>query len=126
MKVEINISNRVAYSILAVLIVILIGISVYAATVIPTVDTKPNPGHSVAELGIPAGCNSNSLLYWNGTTWTCITSFSQQGYAGYFNGLIRLVPHAGVANCEEGTIFYHSANYHFYGCSHGTLKQLDN
>lgn len=75
--VKIEISNRATYSILAILIIILGSVSVYAVTVMiegqviqPVAGS--NPGHSLSELNGPTGTPSGGcFLKWDGSSWDC-------------------------------------------------------
>lgn len=84
--VKIEISNRAVYSLLAILIIILAGISVYAVTAVPSPSAHPNPGHSTDELGVPAGCGAGDFFYWDGTQWDCKNVPSSQ-WAVYSGGI---------------------------------------
>ena len=59
-----KISNRLAYTIISAFALILFGIFVYAQNI-------PNPGHSISQIGTPAGCSANQFLQWNGNSWVC-------------------------------------------------------
>jgi len=62
-RISINLSNRWLYTLIAVGIILIIGVGVYALGAIP------NPGHSISQLQT---CNSNgqTLVMSNGA-WTC-------------------------------------------------------
>ncbi len=66
-SIQINFSNRWLYTFILLGILVIISIGVYALT--PGV--KPNPGHDLSELGVPAGCTSGQVLSWNGTSLVC-------------------------------------------------------
>ena len=59
-----NISNRLAYTIISVFALILVIVFVYAQNI-------PNPGHSISQIGTPAGCSANQFLKWDGNAWVC-------------------------------------------------------
>jgi hypothetical protein len=67
-----NISNKFAYTIIALCIVILLAIGVYAyGTNNPSVF-----GHSIGELAPPTSCAANQVLTWTGSAWSCTTPSS--------------------------------------------------
>jgi hypothetical protein len=67
-----NISNKFAYTIITLCIVILLAIGVYAyGTSSPSVF-----GHSIGELAPPTSCTANQILTWTGSAWTCTTPSS--------------------------------------------------
>ncbi|VVB79289.1 Uncharacterised protein [uncultured archaeon] len=100
--VKIEISNRAVYSLLAILIIVLGSVSVYAlnaqfnfggsshqtaygnwASGMTNAfgEYVPNPGHSPSELGMPAGgCDTGDVFYWNGTQWKCKSVGSSSTY----------------------------------------------
>jgi hypothetical protein len=67
LNVKINFSNRWLYTFVVLGILIVIAVGVYALT--PGV--KPNPGHSLSEVGVPTGCTSGQVVSWNGTALVC-------------------------------------------------------
>jgi len=98
-KIEVNISNKFLYSVLAFIVLISLGVSVYA--------TPATMGHSMGELmpsctGIITGTNgianswgcisasiptcvgANEVLHWSGSAWSCATV--DIGYACYWSG----------------------------------------
>lgn len=67
-----SISNKFAYTIIALCIVILLAIGVYAyGTNNPSVF-----GHSIGELAPPTSCTANQVLTWTGSAWSCTTPSS--------------------------------------------------
>lgn len=64
---RINFSNKFAYTIivLVLLILVAIGINAYGG------NTPSVMGHSANELAPPTGCNANQFLRFTGTTWDC-------------------------------------------------------
>jgi uncharacterized membrane protein len=63
-KVQIDFSNKLLYILIAVVMLVLIGVTVYAS----------NPevfGHSVNEVGFPTNCQPGQFLIWNGNSWAC-------------------------------------------------------
>lgn len=70
-----KVSNRLSYTILSVIILVLAAAVVYAANIAP--GTVPNPGHSISQLGSPSSCAEGQFLKWTGVTpdggWACAT-----------------------------------------------------
>jgi hypothetical protein len=67
-----NISNKFAYTIITLCIMILLAIGVYAyGTSSPSVF-----GHSIGELAPPTSCTANQILTWTGSAWACTTPSS--------------------------------------------------
>tara|TARA_Y100000034_G_scaffold11076_1_gene11627 strand:- start:2270 stop:3106 length:837 start_codon:yes stop_codon:yes gene_type:complete len=75
---QINFTNRAIYTLITFSIFLLIGISVFALT--PGV--APNPGHLIGEMAPPLNCETNQVLQWGGSTWTCTDSSSGGGLLG--------------------------------------------
>ncbi len=67
-----NISNRLAYTLIIVLSIVLLGIGVYAYNLPP----PTNVGHTLNEIAQPSGCLANQVLTWTGSAWTCTTPAS--------------------------------------------------
>jgi hypothetical protein len=62
-----NISNKLAYTLIVIALVIGLGVGVIAwGGYNPSV-----MGHSAGELAAPSGCTANQVLTYNGTTWRC-------------------------------------------------------
>lgn len=68
-KINFHLSNKLSYTLVAIVIVLIIGVGVYALT--PGV--APNPGHSISEVAPPSPCTANQNLQWSGTDWVCTT-----------------------------------------------------
>lgn len=66
-KIQINISNKAVYTILSVVIILLLGISVYAYGT-----AEPEKfGHTLGEIeGIPI-CKDEQIIKWEGSEWVC-------------------------------------------------------
>jgi len=64
-----NISNKLAYTLIALSCIILLGMGVYAIT--PGV--APDPGHLLSSIAPPENCGPNEILTWTGTAWDCVT-----------------------------------------------------
>jgi hypothetical protein len=60
-----EISNKLAYTIISVFVLIIVGLGVYALSAGET----PNPGHNIKDIGPPANCNG--FLKFNGSDWLC-------------------------------------------------------
>lgn len=90
-KIEVNISNKLFYSLIVLITVILVGVGVYAYG-----GTAPaTMGHSMGELmpscngwlrgisndpnswtctSVPPSCTgTNQALHWSGSAWSCVT-----------------------------------------------------
>ena len=63
-----NVSNRLSYTIIAVVALILLGAGVYALTA----GVAPDPGHTLDSISAPSGCEANTFLKWTGSTWQCV------------------------------------------------------
>jgi len=66
-RLQINISNRGIYFLITLGIIIALSVGVYALTA----GTKPNPGHSISEMGVPTGCTAGQVVSWNGSDLIC-------------------------------------------------------
>jgi len=60
-----NISNRLAYTLIAFAFIIGLTAVIYAVV--------PNPGHSLSQLEMPSCTSSGQALTWNGAAWICGT-----------------------------------------------------
>lgn len=67
LTIKINLSNRWIYFLITLGILAIIAFGVYAITP----GSKPDPGHSLSEIGVPADCLKNDSLKWNGTNLIC-------------------------------------------------------
>ena len=72
LSIKINLTNRWLYSLIAIGILAIIGVGVYALT--PGI--KPNPGHLASEMAPPTPCSSGQFLKFDGTNWVCSSSGS--------------------------------------------------
>jgi len=66
-QIKINFTNRWLYTLIAIGILAIIGVGVYALT--PGV--APNPGHLISEMAPPSPCPANQFLQFDGTNWKC-------------------------------------------------------
>ncbi|GIU68327.1 MAG: hypothetical protein KatS3mg001_177 [Candidatus Pacearchaeota archaeon] len=62
-----KISNKLAYTIIAVFALIVVGLGVFALGAGET----PNPGHNIQSIGPPNPCDANQFLKFDGTNWVC-------------------------------------------------------
>jgi hypothetical protein len=67
-NINIHLSNRLAYTLIAVGILAIIGVGVYALA--PGV--IPNPGHNISQMSVPSPCVSGQFLSYNGQDWVCM------------------------------------------------------
>jgi hypothetical protein len=72
-KIQINISNRWLYTFIAIGIIAIIGVGVYALT--PGV--APNPGHLISEMAPPSPCTAGQVLQFDGTNWVCNSTVTE-------------------------------------------------
>lgn len=73
LNIHVHFTNRWLYTLIAIGILAVIGIGVYALT--PGV--APNPGHLISELAPPSPCTANQSLQFDGTNWKCVTPITQ-------------------------------------------------
>ncbi len=59
-----NISNKLAYTLVAIFSIVLIGVGVFA------LGPVPNPGHSISQLQT---CDDGQILKMSGSAWSCVT-----------------------------------------------------
>lgn len=67
-----DISNKLGYTLIVILTIVLLGIGVYALT--PGV--APSPGHTLATIAPPSPCSSGQVITWNGANLVCSTPTS--------------------------------------------------
>ena len=73
--VTINFTNKWLYSFIAVGVLILLGVGVYAFG-----GVQPNiMGHSTNEIAPPTGCGMGQVLTWGGDSWDCVDMASGDG-----------------------------------------------
>ncbi|MFH1311027.1 MAG: hypothetical protein ABIH65_01325 [Nanoarchaeota archaeon] len=58
-----KISNRLSYTIISLVALILVAVIVYAIV--------PNPGHPISAIEEPSGCVAGQVLTWTGSVWSC-------------------------------------------------------
>ena len=70
--IHIHLTNRLAYTLIALFLLIAAGIGVYALA--PGV--IPNPGHNINEMSVPSGCVAGQVLSYNGNALVCTNQSS--------------------------------------------------
>jgi hypothetical protein len=98
LNIKINFSNRWLYTIIAIGILAMIGVGVYALTP----GTAPNPGHLISEMAPPSPCATNQYLQFDGTNWKCSTVTSVICPTG-------MTPTYTYSNSAEDTYTYRGA-----------------
>ena len=68
-KLVFNFSERALYTLIAILIVLIFGVGVYAVA-----GTTPNPGHAIADI---QPCSDGEILKMSGGAWTCGNEVSE-------------------------------------------------
>jgi len=129
-NIKINLTNRWLYTLIAIGILAIIGVGVYALT--PGV--KPNPGHLSSEMAPPSPCASGQFLKFDGTNWVCGSDYCPGGicrtdtYYGSTSSSKMLVGESGNNVYIRGTILIDSwklysiescANWAITGCPQG-------
>ena len=117
-----NISNKLAYALMVILSIALLGIGVYANSV----GTKPNPGHLLSELSPNSPCSSGQVLTWNGNNIVCSTPtatdsrfrITSKGLCYDAPGTCSLV----VKSCGN----VKSLTYSYSGCGSSSSSEMDN
>ena len=66
-NIQINFTNRFLYTFVAFILLLIIGVGVFALT--PGI--APNPGHLIDNVAPPSPCSSGQVLQWDGSGWTC-------------------------------------------------------
>ena len=64
-----SIPNRLGYTLIVILFIVLLGIGVYAWTP----GQIPNPGHNLNMIGPPSPCTSGQVITYNGVNLVCST-----------------------------------------------------
>jgi hypothetical protein len=89
-----NLSNKLAYTLIAIFSIIFIGVGVYAAV---AAGTTPNPGHSIQTIGAPTNCavgqylrytndqGCGSQLGGSSPCWQCATPATTPPYVNPYN-----------------------------------------
>jgi hypothetical protein len=103
-KSKTNISKRVLYTLIAIGILAVAGIGVYA--LVP--GTAPNPGHTIDQLVPPTGCGNGTFLKWNtdnGGFWSCGAASTSSGLDDDQDGYIDWV--FGGPDCYDNNASAH-------------------
>lgn len=85
-QINIHLTNRWLYTLIAIGILAIIGVGVYALS--PGV--APNPGHSISDVAPPSGCTANQVLQWTGSSWTCANQTQVTSLSGVIMGAFIL------------------------------------
>ncbi|MFH1503484.1 MAG: hypothetical protein ABIE36_02410, partial [Candidatus Diapherotrites archaeon] len=64
-----NISNKLAYTLMIIALVVGLGVGVIALSAGET----PNPGHNIQSVGPPDTCSAGQVLTFTGSSWSCTT-----------------------------------------------------
>jgi hypothetical protein len=94
-KKRIDVSNRLSYTIIAVVALILLGAGVYAF------GSTPNIGHSWSQM---AGCDSaGQTLSWTGNAWSCVALSTYSGLKVYKSDGVTVLGDFVQANGDLNT-----------------------
>jgi hypothetical protein len=111
-----NISNKLGYTLIVILTIVLLGIGVYANSV----GTAPNPGHLLSTLSPDSPCSSGQVVSWNGANLVCTTPTTLPSCS---TGQVAYMTSSGWS-CKEALIYpvevkettggYHDGNFGGY------------
>jgi len=84
-------SNRLAYTLIIIGILIIVAVGVYAANSLLTPGVAPNPGHTISQTAPPSACSAGQVLQWTGASnvdggWACVDQSSSQQQPDRFGG----------------------------------------
>ncbi|HTZ41900.1 MAG TPA: hypothetical protein VMC07_01685 [Candidatus Omnitrophota bacterium] len=124
-------NNRLLYSLIALGMIIVAGIGVYAFT-LSTAGVKPNPGHWINETAPPTGCTAGQVLQWKGDSsgnggWACVAQSSvTKGTTQIYLVTNQYCTSAGavttISTCStKGTGTCYGSCCGYYDCNGGTL-----
>lgn len=68
MRIELNIKKSYFFGILSALLILASIFVVYAITA----GVAPNPRHLITDIAPLSTCQTNQVLQWTGSTWTCV------------------------------------------------------
>lgn len=99
---NINLSNRVAYTLMAILILAIVGVGVYALTPggNPSGTPSQNPGHLISIIDPPSPCTNNQVLQWDNTdgVWKCATMTTTES-----DPTVKVFAKNGITSCASGS-----------------------
>jgi len=73
--ITIKLTNKLAYTLIAVLAILTISLVVYAFG-----GNQPSVmGHTFSEIEPPSGCSAGQILSWDGSNWVCIDELGGMG-----------------------------------------------
>ena len=91
-KIQVNISNKTFYTFVVAIVLIALGVVVYAQT--------PNPGHDADQIAPPLGCAAGEVLIWgNSDSWECNLAEELKQYVGVTS---QSYTGSGVGNYDGG------------------------
>ena len=103
-----DISNKLAYTLMVVLSIALLGISVYAWNYVPS-----NPsvmGHSLNELQVPSGCVAGQVMKLSGGVWACgVDDETDSRFTVTTSGLCYMAPQTcttQTAYCNNPAVIF--------------------
>jgi hypothetical protein len=119
-------SNRWLYTLITAVIIIAIGIGIYAyGTYNPSTF-----GHTLSEIAAPSGCSSGQFLQYTGGDWTCASASGSSGEScptGYIlasNGVLCYRQRLVTTGWYAANSYCESAGAEI--CSVGEMRYLDN
>jgi len=110
--INIHLTNRWLYTLIAVGILAIIAVGVYALA--PGV--IPNPGHNISEISIPSGCVAGQFLKYDGTKWVCSGDYCAGGTCNGNLNVNNNITTFGVINLMT------TLRYHYSGSAVGGFK----
>jgi len=75
-RIQINISNKTFYTFVAIIILVVLAVVVYA-------QVTPNPGHPVSQIAPPSGCAAGEIVFLGSEgEWDCVAFKEFKQYVG--------------------------------------------